>query len=90
MLTMLRQAGLRANIRLQSNNTTAIVEGVPRLIGAPVMANDLRASVSLVIAGLVADGDTIVDRIYHIDRGYEQVEEKLQNLGANIRRLASE
>ena len=79
-----------ANIRLQGNNTTAIVEGVPRLIGAPVMANDLRASVSLVIAGLVADGDTIVDRIYHIDRGYEQVEEKLQNLGANIRRLASE
>jgi UDP-N-acetylglucosamine 1-carboxyvinyltransferase len=54
------------------------------------MANDLRASVSLVIAGLVAEGDTIVDRIYHIDRGYEQVEEKLQNLGANIRRVASE
>ena len=54
------------------------------------MANDLRASVSLVIAGLVAQGDTIVDRIYHIDRGYEQVEEKLQNLGANIRRVASE
>ena len=54
------------------------------------MANDLRASVSLVIAGLVAEGDTIVDRIYHIDRGYEQVEEKLQNLGANIRRIASE
>ena len=54
------------------------------------MANDLRASVSLVIAGLVADGDTIVDRIYHIDRGYEQVEEKLQNLGANIRRITSE
>ena len=79
-----------ANIRLQQNNTTAIVEGVPRLIGAPVMANDLRASVSLVIAGLVADGDTIVDRIYHIDRGYEQVEEKLQSLGANIRRLAWE
>lgn len=79
-----------ANIRLEGNNTTAIVEGVPRLTGAPVMANDLRASVSLVIAGLVADGDTIVDRIYHIDRGYEQVEEKLQNLGANIRRLASE
>jgi UDP-N-acetylglucosamine 1-carboxyvinyltransferase len=54
------------------------------------MANDLRASVSLVIAGLVAEGDTIVDRIYHIDRGYEQVEEKLQNLGANIRRVASD
>lgn len=79
-----------ARIRLEGNNTTAIIEGVPRLKGAPVMANDLRASVSLVIAGLVADGDTVVDRIYHIDRGYEQVEEKLQNLGANIRRLASE
>lgn len=79
-----------ANIRLEGNNTMAIVEGVPKLTGAPVMANDLRASVSLVIAGLVADGDTIVDRIYHIDRGYEQVEEKLQNLGANIRRIASE
>ena len=79
-----------AKIRLESNNTTAIVEGVPHLTGAPVMANDLRASVSLVIAGLVAEGDTIVDRIYHIDRGYEQVEEKLQNLGANIRRVASE
>ncbi|MGB1686363.1 MAG: UDP-N-acetylglucosamine 1-carboxyvinyltransferase [Pseudomonadales bacterium] len=79
-----------AKIKLEGNNTTAIVEGVPRLTGAPVMANDLRASVSLVIAGLVAEGDTIVDRIYHIDRGYEQVEEKLQNLGANIRRIASE
>ena len=79
-----------ANIRLEGNNTTAIVKGVRRLTGAPVMANDLRASVSLVIAGLVADGDTIVDRIYHIDRGYEQIEEKLQNLGANIRRIASE
>lgn len=79
-----------AKIRLEGNNTTAIVEGVPRLTGAPVMANDLRASVSLVIAGLVADGETVIDRIYHIDRGYEQVEEKLQNLGANIRRIASE
>ncbi len=78
-----------ARIRLEGNNTTAIVEGVPRLTGAPVMANDLRASVSLVIAGLVAEGDTVVDRIYHIDRGYEQVEEKLQNLGADIRRVAS-
>lgn len=79
-----------AHIRLEGNNTTAIVEGVPHLTGAPVMANDLRASVSLVIAGLVAHGDTIVDRIYHIDRGYEQVEEKLQNLGANIRRLGAD
>ena len=78
-----------ARIRLEGNNTTAIVEGVDRLQGAPVMANDLRASVSLVIAGLVAEGTTVVDRIYHIDRGYEQVEEKLNNLGANIQRVAN-
>jgi len=79
-----------AQIRLEGNNTTAIVEGVERLKGAQVMANDLRASVSLVIAGLVANGTTEVDRIYHIDRGYEQVEEKLNNLGANIQRVASQ
>ncbi len=78
-----------AKIRLEGNNTTAIIEGVENLTGAPVMANDLRASVSLVIAGLIAHGDTIVDRIYHIDRGYEQVEEKLQNIGADIKRLAT-
>jgi len=78
-----------ANIRLEGNNTVAIVEGVDHLQGAPVMANDLRASVSLVIAGLVAQGTTVVDRIYHIDRGYEQVEEKLNNLGASIKRVAS-
>ena len=78
-----------ARIRLEGNNTTAIVEGVNRLQGAPVMANDLRASVSLVIAGLVAEGTTVVVRIYHIDRGYEQVEEKLNNLGANIQRVAN-
>ena len=78
-----------AKIRLEGNNTTAIVEGVEKLAGAPVMANDLRASVSLVIAGLIAEGETIVDRIYHIDRGYEQVEEKLKNLGADIKRLAA-
>ena len=78
-----------AKIRLEGNNTTAIVEGVEKLAGAPVMANDLRASVSLVIAGLVAEGETIVDRIYHIDRGYEQVEEKLKNLGADIKRFAA-
>ena len=78
-----------ANIRLEGNNTIAIVEGVDSLKGAPVMATDLRASVSLVIAGLVAQGTTVVDRIYHIDRGYEQVEEKLNNLGARIKRVAS-
>ena len=78
-----------AKIRLEGNNTIAIVEGVAELNAAPVMANDLRASVSLVIAGLVAKGDTIVDRIYHIDRGYEQVEEKLRILGADIERIQS-
>ena len=66
---------------------TAIITGVESLTGAPVMATDLRASASLVIAALVADGDTVIDRIYHIDRGYECIEEKLLQLGANIRRL---
>ncbi|TQV80182.1 UDP-N-acetylglucosamine 1-carboxyvinyltransferase [Exilibacterium tricleocarpae] len=74
-----------ANIALEGN--TAIVKGVERLKGAPVMATDLRASASLVIAGLMAEGETVVDRIYHIDRGYECIEEKLQLLGANIRRV---
>jgi UDP-N-acetylglucosamine 1-carboxyvinyltransferase len=74
-----------AHIVLEGN--TAIVTGVERLTGAPVMASDLRASASLVIAGLVAEGETVVDRIYHIDRGYECIEEKLQQLGANIRRV---
>jgi UDP-N-acetylglucosamine 1-carboxyvinyltransferase len=76
-----------ANIRLQGN--TAIVNGIERLTAAPVMATDLRASASLVLAGLVADGDTVVERIYHIDRGYECIEEKLQQLGAKIRRVPS-
>ncbi|MBQ0798420.1 MAG: UDP-N-acetylglucosamine 1-carboxyvinyltransferase [Porticoccaceae bacterium] len=74
-----------AQIVLEGN--TAIVTGVESLKGAPVMASDLRASASLVIAGLVAEGETVVDRIYHIDRGYECIEEKLQQLGANIRRV---
>jgi len=74
-----------ANIKLEGN--TAIITGVERLKAAPVMATDLRASASLVIAGMVANGDTVVDRIYHIDRGYECIEEKLQQLGANIRRV---
>ncbi len=76
-----------AHIKLEGN--TAIITGVERLKSAPVMATDLRASASLVIAALVADGDTIVDRIYHIDRGYECIEEKMQQLGANIRRIPS-
>ena len=70
--------------------TTAIVRGVTGLRGAPVMATDLRASFSLVIGGLVADGETLVDRIYHIDRGYECIEEKLQSIGANVQRLSSD
>jgi UDP-N-acetylglucosamine 1-carboxyvinyltransferase len=74
-----------ANIKLEGN--TAIITGVDQLKAAPVMATDLRASASLVIAGLVAEGNTVVDRIYHIDRGYECIEEKLQLLGANIRRV---
>jgi len=68
---------------------TAITRGVRGLTGAPVMATDLRASASLVLAALAARGSTIVDRIYHIDRGYESIEEKLSRLGAQIRRLAS-
>ncbi len=74
-----------ADIKLEGN--TAIITGVELLKGAPIMATDLRASASLVIAGLVAEGDTLVDRIYHIDRGYECIEEKLQLLGAKIQRL---
>ncbi len=74
-----------ARIRLEGN--TAVIQGVERLNGAPVMATDLRASASLVLAGLVAEGTTVVDRIYHIDRGYECIEEKLSGIGANIRRV---
>lgn len=76
-----------ASIKVEGN--TVIVEGVKNLKGAPVMATDLRASASLIIAGLVSDNVTTVDRIYHIDRGYECIEEKLQLLGARIRRIAS-
>ena len=76
---------LGADIQLESN--TAIIKGVPSMTGAPMMATDLRASASLVLAGLVAKGDTVIDRIYHIDRGYENIEEKLGSLGARIRRL---
>jgi UDP-N-acetylglucosamine 1-carboxyvinyltransferase len=73
-----------AKIRVEGN--MAVISGVKKLQGAPVMATDLRASASLVLAGLVAEGETVVDRIYHIDRGYECIEEKLQQLGAHIRR----
>ena len=74
-----------ADITIEGN--TAIITGIDHLKAAPVMASDLRASASLVIAGLIAEGDTLIDRIYHIDRGYECIEEKLQLLGANIRRI---
>lgn len=69
------------------SGNTANINGVNHLSGAPVMATDLRASASLILAGLCAEGETIVDRIYHIDRGYERIEEKLNYLGANITRL---
>jgi UDP-N-acetylglucosamine 1-carboxyvinyltransferase len=77
---------LGADIRVEGH--TAIIRGVEKLSGAPVMATDLRASASLILAGLVAEGDTIIDRIYHLDRGYENIEEKLGALGASIRRTA--
>ncbi|MBP9613998.1 MAG: UDP-N-acetylglucosamine 1-carboxyvinyltransferase [Thiopseudomonas sp.] len=77
----------RMGAKIQIEGNTAIVTGIPQLKAAPVMATDLRASASLVIAALMADGDTLIDRIYHIDRGYECIEEKLQLLGAKIRRV---
>ena len=77
-----------AEIQLQNNNSVALVKGVGELIGAPVMATDLRASASLVIAGIAASGETTVDRVYHIDRGYQQIEERLQRLGVDIKREA--
>lgn len=76
---------LGADIRVDGH--TAVVRGVERLSGAPVMATDLRASASLILAGLVADGETVIDRIYHLDRGYEDIERKLSGLGAKIRRV---
>ena len=79
----LRRMG--ANIKIEGNS--AVVNGIPGLSGAPVMATDLRASASLVLAGLAAEGETEVSRVYHLDRGYEKLEEKLASLGAHIRRL---
>jgi UDP-N-acetylglucosamine 1-carboxyvinyltransferase len=74
-----------ADIRLEGNR--AVVRGVKELSGAPVMATDLRASVSLILAGLVAKGATEVSRVYHLDRGYERIEKKLAALGASIERV---
>ena len=79
-------ARMGGNITLKGN--TAVIEGIKCLKGAPVMATDLRASASLVLAGLVAKGATTIDRIYHIDRGYERIEEKLKMLGADIERIS--
>jgi UDP-N-acetylglucosamine 1-carboxyvinyltransferase len=78
-------ARMGASIELKGN--VAVVKGVEGLSGAPVMATDLRASASLVLAGLVAQGETVIDRIYHLDRGYEALEQKLSALGASIRRV---
>ena len=77
----------RMGTDIRINGTTALINGVDSISGAQVMATDLRASASLILAGLIAKGETIVDRIYHIDRGYERIEEKLSNLGAEIIRL---
>ena len=78
---------IRLGAQIKIDGNTALVTGVPRLEGATVMATDLRASASLVIAGLVAQGETLIERIYHLDRGYERIEEKLAKLGARVRRV---
>jgi UDP-N-acetylglucosamine 1-carboxyvinyltransferase len=77
----------RMGAKIDLHGATASTTGVDKLKGAPVMSTDLRASASLVIAGLVAEGETVVDRVYHIDRGYEHIEEKLRRLGADIERV---
>lgn len=78
---------VRLGARIQTDGKVAVIEGVEKLSGATVMATDLRASASLVIAGLVAEGETLVDRIYHLDRGYDQMESKLRGIGADIERI---
>ncbi len=77
----------RMGARIHIDGRTATVEGAARLTGAPVLASDLRASASLVLAGLVAEGETMIHRVYHIDRGYERIEAKLQSVGADIERI---
>jgi UDP-N-acetylglucosamine 1-carboxyvinyltransferase len=79
----------RFGARIHLDGETATIEGVTRLNGAPVMATDLRASVSLVIAGLAAEGETMVNRVYHLDRGFERVEDKLASCGAAIERISA-
>ena len=78
---------VRLGARIQTDGKVAMIQGVDKLSGATVMATDLRASASLVIAGLVAEGETLVDRIYHLDRGYDQMEAKLRGIGADIERV---
>ncbi len=78
----------RMGARITVHGGSALVRGVPRLTGAPVMATDLRASVSLILAGLAAEGETVVNRVYHLDRGYERLTEKLVACGADIERIA--
>ena len=78
----------RFGARISLDGETATIDGTTRLRGAPVMATDLRASVSLVIAGLEAEGETMVNRIYHLDRGFERLEEKLSACGASIQRIS--
>jgi len=80
---------VRLGAKIHLDGDTAVIEGVEKLTGAPVMATDLRASVSLVIAGLAAEGETIVNRVYHLDRGFERLEAKLSRCGATIERLSS-
>jgi UDP-N-acetylglucosamine 1-carboxyvinyltransferase len=80
---------VRLGARIQIDGRRSVVQGVPRLSGASIMATDLRASASLVIAGLVAEGETLVDRIYHLDRGYDRMESKLRGLGADIERVSA-
>ena len=81
-------AGMGADITVHGGS--ALVRGVGRLTGAPVMATDLRASVSLILAGLVAEGETVVNRVYHLDRGYEAIERKLAGCGARIERITGD
>ncbi len=78
----------RFGARISLDGETATIEGIPKLRGAPVMATDLRASVSLVIAGLAAEGETMVNRVYHLDRGFERLEDKLSACGATIERIS--
>jgi UDP-N-acetylglucosamine 1-carboxyvinyltransferase len=80
---------VRLGARIQLDGDTATIEGVDRLKGAPVMATDLRASVSLVIAALAAEGETMVNRVYHLDRGFERLEDKLIRCGAAIERISA-